>query len=157
MRRIGLILSAAVLGLLLTAGPALGCGGLIGPNGAVNLLRTTTFAGYHDGEEHYVTSFEFAGGGEKFGLSGIGANVAQGLRRFQTETTSNKGRHWHFSAMNLCNQLSPSRGERDFVKKFTNSLALASDAPLVSKCGRFPQLLCSRKRNWATIRRSRGM
>ena len=38
------------------------CGGLIGPNGAVNLLRTTTLAGYHDGVEHYVTSFQFAGG-----------------------------------------------------------------------------------------------
>ena len=41
--------------------------GLIGPNGAVNLLRTTTFAGYHDGEEHYVTAFQFAGGGGAFG------------------------------------------------------------------------------------------
>ena len=52
---------------LLTATPALACGGLIGPNGAVNLLRTTTFAGYHDGVEHYVTSFEFAGGEGEFG------------------------------------------------------------------------------------------
>ena len=40
MRRIGLIVPAAVLGLLLTAGPALGCGGLIGPNGAVNLVKS---------------------------------------------------------------------------------------------------------------------
>ena len=67
MRRFGIILPAAVLGLLLTAAPALACGGLIGPNGAVNLLRTTTFAGYHDGEEHYVTAFQFAGGGGAFG------------------------------------------------------------------------------------------
>ena len=46
-----------------SAAPALACGGLIGPNGAVNLLRTTTLAGYHDGVEHYITAFEFAGGG----------------------------------------------------------------------------------------------
>ena len=44
-------------------GPVFACGGLIGPNGAVNLLRTTTFVGYHDGVEHYVTAFAFAGGG----------------------------------------------------------------------------------------------
>ena len=62
MRRL-LTLAAATAAMLLTATPALACGGLIGPNGAVNLLRTTTFAGYHDGVEHYVTAFEFAGGG----------------------------------------------------------------------------------------------
>ena len=56
-------LSRAALALFLAATPALACGGLIGPNGAVNLLRTTTFAGYHDGVEHYVTAFQFAGGG----------------------------------------------------------------------------------------------
>ena len=67
MRRLGITLPAALLGLLLAAAPALACGGLIGPNGAVNLLRTTTFAGYHDGEEHYVTAFQFAGGGGAFG------------------------------------------------------------------------------------------
>ena len=67
MRRLAIILPAALLGLLLAAAPALACGGLIGPNGAVNLLRTTTFAGYHDGEEHYVTAFQFAGGGGAFG------------------------------------------------------------------------------------------
>jgi hypothetical protein len=94
MRRIGIIVPAAVLGLLLTAGPALGCGGLIGPNGAVNLLRTTTFAGYHDGEEHYVTSFEFAGGGGAFGsitpLPGVPSSVVKGgdwtLQRLIRET-----------------------------------------------------------------------
>ena len=67
MRRPWLPLMAATAALLITAAPVLGCGGLIGPNGAVNLLRTTTFAGYHGGVEHYVTSFEFAGGGGAFG------------------------------------------------------------------------------------------
>ncbi|MEO7118725.1 MAG: DUF2330 domain-containing protein, partial [Candidatus Limnocylindrales bacterium] len=71
------------------------CGGLIGPNGAVNLLRTTTFAGYHAGVEHYVTAFEFAGGGGAFGsitpLPGIPSSVERGgdwtLQRLIRETT----------------------------------------------------------------------
>lgn len=91
-------LSAAVallLLLLISAAPTLACGGLIGPNGAVNLLRTTTFAGYHDGVEHYVTAFEFAGGGGAFGsitpLPGIPSSVEKGgdwtLQRLIRETT----------------------------------------------------------------------
>jgi hypothetical protein len=80
--------------LLITAAPALACGGLIGPNGAVNLLRTTTFAGYHDGVEHYVTAFEFAGGGGAFGsitpLPDIPSKVERGgdwtLQRLVLET-----------------------------------------------------------------------
>jgi hypothetical protein len=54
----------AGLGALLMLGPAVtafACGGLVAPNGTVNLLRTTTLAAYHRGVEHYVTSFEFAG------------------------------------------------------------------------------------------------
>jgi len=94
MRRLGIMIPAAALGLLLTAAPALACGGLIGPNGAVNLLRTTTFAGYHDGQEHYVTAFQFAGGGGAFGsitpLPGIPSSVVKGgdwtLQRLIRET-----------------------------------------------------------------------
>ena len=94
MRRPLLPIVAATAALLITAAPALACGGLIGPNGAVNLLRTTTFAGYHDGVEHYVTSFEFAGGGGAFGsitpLPGIPSNVERGgdwtLQRLVRET-----------------------------------------------------------------------
>jgi hypothetical protein len=82
------------IGLFLAATPALACGGLIGPNGAVNLLRTTTFAGYHDGVEHYVTAFQFAGGGGAFGsitpLPGIPTSVEKGgdwtLQRLIRET-----------------------------------------------------------------------
>jgi hypothetical protein len=92
--RRALALAAAPLILALTAGPALACGGLIGPNGAVNLLRTTTFAGYHDGNEHYVTAFEFAGGGGSFGsltpLPGVPSSVEKGgdwtLQRLRLET-----------------------------------------------------------------------
>jgi hypothetical protein len=94
MRRPLLSLLAAAAAMLITAAPALACGGLIGPNGAVNLLRTTTFAGYHDGVEHYVTAFEFAGGGGAFGsitpLPDIPTKVERGgdwtLQRLVLET-----------------------------------------------------------------------
>ncbi len=87
-------IGAGILLVAISAAPALACGGLIGPNGAVNLLRTTTFAGYHDGEEHYVTAFEFAGGGGAFGsltpLPGIPTSVEKGgdwtLQRLRIET-----------------------------------------------------------------------
>ena len=92
--RFGLGLSGAVLGLFLATTPTLACGGLIGPNGAVNLLRTTTLAGYHDGVEHYVTAFQFAGGGGAFGsitpLPGVPSSVVKGgdwtLQRLIRET-----------------------------------------------------------------------
>jgi hypothetical protein len=87
-------LAAALLLSILVAAPAFACGGLIGPNGAVNLLQTTTFAGYHDGEEHYITAFQFAGGGGSFGsltpLPGIPSKVEKGgdwtLQRLIRET-----------------------------------------------------------------------
>jgi hypothetical protein len=70
------------------------CAGLIGSNGAVNLGRTTTLAAYHEGVEHYVTSFEFRGGGGEFGtlipLPGVPSNVERGgawtLQRLVRET-----------------------------------------------------------------------
>lgn len=94
MRRVLPAAAAALFTLLVAAGPMLACGGLIGPNGAVNLLRTTTFAGYHGGYEHYVTAFQFAGGGGRFGsivpLPGIPTNVERGgdwtLQRLVRET-----------------------------------------------------------------------
>ncbi|MGH2711436.1 MAG: DUF2330 domain-containing protein [Actinomycetota bacterium] len=52
---------------LAMSSPVWACGGLVAPNGSVNLLRTSTLAGYHNGVEHYITSFEFVGGGAKFG------------------------------------------------------------------------------------------
>jgi len=84
-----------VLLMVLTAGPALACGGLVAPNGSINLLRTATLAAYVDGVEHYVTSFEFAGGGAEFGsivpLPGIPSDVKRGgdwtLQRLQQEVT----------------------------------------------------------------------
>ncbi len=76
------------------AGSAEACAGLIGSNGAVNLGRTTTLATYHDGVEHYVTAFQFQGGGGEFGtlipLPGVPSKVERGggwtLQRLQQET-----------------------------------------------------------------------
>ena len=94
-RRLATALLGATLATILVAGPTLACGGLIGPNGAVNLLRTTTFAGYHDGVEHYVTAFQFQGGGGAFGsitpLPGVPSKVEKGgdwtLQRLVRETS----------------------------------------------------------------------
>jgi len=105
VRTLAAMLGASVV-LALAAGPALACGGLIGPNGAVNLLRTTTFAGYHDGNEHYVTAFEFAGGGGAFGsltpLPGVPTSVEKGgdwtLQRLRNETEPEEALRFAFPA-----------------------------------------------------------
>jgi hypothetical protein len=60
-RRTGLVAVAVSALVLLPAATAFACGGLVTPNGTVNLTRTTTLAAYHRGVEHYITSFEFAG------------------------------------------------------------------------------------------------
>ena len=82
MRRATVIVSTVIIVGLLGAGPALACAALIGPDGFVRVQRTTTLAAYHDGVEHYVTSFEFAGGGAEFGaivpLPGVPTDVEKG-------------------------------------------------------------------------------
>src|SRR6188768_2009485 len=97
MRRlaaIAFIAAIIVAPLTVQARGADACAGLIGSNGAVNLGRTTTLAGYHDGVEHYVTAFEFLGGGGEFGtlipLPGVPSRVERGgawtLQRLARET-----------------------------------------------------------------------
>jgi hypothetical protein len=83
-----------VAALVMGVAPALACGGLVGPGGAVQLARTTTLAAYHGGVEHYVTAFEYRGGGAKFGsiipLPGVPTKVEKGgdwtLQRLVRET-----------------------------------------------------------------------
>ena len=94
VRRTLLISISTVVSLVLFAGPALACGGLVNENGSVTLVRTTTLAAYHRGIEHYVTSFEFAGGKGEFGsiipLPGVPTKVIRGgdwtLQRLVQET-----------------------------------------------------------------------
>src|SRR5205823_5695920 len=93
---IGALGSLVVAAAAMVAGPvaADACAGLIGSNGAVNLGRTTTLAAYHDGVEHYVTAFEFLGGGGQFGtlipLPGVPSKIERGgdwtLQRLVRET-----------------------------------------------------------------------
>jgi hypothetical protein len=76
------------------ASPAFACGGLVAPNGAVRLAQTTTLAAYHDGVEHYVTSFVYQGAEGSFGsiipLPGVPTDVRRAgswtLQRLERET-----------------------------------------------------------------------
>jgi hypothetical protein len=93
MRRCLAILATATAATFIGAPAALACGGLVAPNGAVKLVHTTTLVAYHGGVEHYVTSFEYAGGGTKFGsiipLPGVPTSVTRGgswtLQRLELE------------------------------------------------------------------------
>jgi hypothetical protein len=99
---------ATLTGILVVsgAGSALACGGLVTPNGTINLLKTTTLAAYHDGIEHYVTSFTFAGKGQEVGsiipLPGVPTDVIKGgdwtLQRLVIETQPPSPRVALFSA-----------------------------------------------------------
>lgn len=52
---------------MLMPSAAQACGGLVGENGTIQLVRTTTLAAYSNGVERYVTAFEFTGTGESVG------------------------------------------------------------------------------------------
>jgi hypothetical protein len=54
----GMGVAAAVI---LGAGQALACGGLVAPDGDVRLAKATTFVAWSGGIEHYVTSFAYTG------------------------------------------------------------------------------------------------
>jgi hypothetical protein len=94
VRRIPIALGAAATATLLLAQPALACGGLVAPNGAVRLERTATLAAYHDGVERYVTSFQYAARQNDFGsiipLPGVPTDVRRAgswtLQRLERET-----------------------------------------------------------------------
>jgi hypothetical protein len=93
LTRVAVATTSAVGAVFLGAGPSAACGGLVGENGSIALLRTTTLAAWHDGIEHYVTSFEFSGTGESVGsiipLPAEPINVERGgdwtLQRLQLE------------------------------------------------------------------------
>ncbi|HZQ58334.1 MAG TPA: DUF2330 domain-containing protein [Acidimicrobiales bacterium] len=94
MRRLMFSLLGCALLVLAAAAPAAACGGLVAPNGAVRLAQTTTLAAYHDGIEHYVTSFVYQGAQGSFGsiipLPGVPTDVRRAgswtLQRLERET-----------------------------------------------------------------------
>jgi hypothetical protein len=90
-----LLPTALALGLLLTqALPALACGSLVAPNGAVRLSRATTLVAWHDGVEHYMTAFTYQGDVSNLGwivpLPAVPTKIEEGgawtLQRLQRET-----------------------------------------------------------------------
>lgn len=84
------IAAATVFGSAISA---LACGGLVAPNGTISLTRTTTLAAYHNGIEHYLTSFQFSGKVKSLGaitpLPGVPTKVIKGgdwtLQRLEQE------------------------------------------------------------------------
>src|SRR2546428_10983472 len=91
-----LVPAAAVsLALFLTqALPVAACGGLVAPNGAVRLAKATTLVEWHNGVEHYLTSFSYHGEASSFGwivpLPAVPEKVEEGggwtLQRLFRET-----------------------------------------------------------------------
>jgi hypothetical protein len=67
MRRMVSVSVFALALVLMVPAVALACGGLIAPGHAEVLRKATTLAAWHDGFEHYVTGFQFAGSANKFG------------------------------------------------------------------------------------------
>ena len=94
MRRMLVFSAVACGGSILLAQAAMACGGLVAPNGAVHLEQTTTLAAYHEGIEHYVTAFQYAGTPSDFGsiipLPGVPTDVRRAgswtLQRLERET-----------------------------------------------------------------------
>lgn len=56
---VALFIALGVVGFL--AQPAAACGGLIAPDGDVRLARAATLVAWHNGIEHYLTSFTYEG------------------------------------------------------------------------------------------------
>jgi hypothetical protein len=98
--------TAATL-VLGSAVSALACGGLVAPNGTISLTRTTTLAAYHDGIEHYLTSFQFSGNvqgslGSITPLPGVPTKVIKGgdwtLQRLELEVNPPQVRSLEFAS-----------------------------------------------------------
>jgi len=87
--------AVALVLLLAQAAPAAACGGLVAPNGAVRLQRATTLVAWHDGVEHYLTSFTYEGDVSSVGyivplpsapIEPVVAGGAWTLQRLERET-----------------------------------------------------------------------
>ena len=96
MLRRPLSLCALVFAFLIALpAAAYACGGLVAPGHAEVLQRATTLAAWHDGVEHYVTGFQFAGSASRFGyiipLPGVPTSIQKGggwtLERLEREVT----------------------------------------------------------------------
>jgi hypothetical protein len=95
LRRLLSVSTLALAFLIALPAAAFACGGLIAPGHAEVLQRATTLAAWHDGVEHYVTGFQFAGSADRFGyiipLPGVPTSIVKGggwtLERLEREVT----------------------------------------------------------------------
>src|SRR5436305_8941604 len=60
LKRFAILVSALAL-FVLQSQSVFACGGLVAPNGAIRLSRATTLVAWHNGIEHYMTSFTYQG------------------------------------------------------------------------------------------------
>lgn len=94
LKRIIIPLALAVVFCAFQALPALACGGLLAPDGDVRLGRAATLVAYHDGIEHYLTTFTYEGNESKVGwivpLPAVPLKIQEGgawtLQRLALET-----------------------------------------------------------------------
>jgi hypothetical protein len=81
-RRLVFASMIALAAVTLAPAAAFACGGLVAPGHAETLQRATTVAAWHDGFEHYVTGFGFAGSADHFGyivpLPGAPSSIQKG-------------------------------------------------------------------------------
>ena len=95
IRRAAFVLVACASLFGASAGAAFACGGLVAPGHAEVLQKATTLAAWHDGLEHYVTGFRFAGSASSFGyiipLPAVPSRIVKGgdwtLERLQREVS----------------------------------------------------------------------
>ncbi len=89
------IIPILALALLIQQTPAaFACGGLIAPDGDVRLARASTLIAWHDGIEHYLTSFSYQGSEKNVGwivpLPAVPENIVAGgawtLQRLNSES-----------------------------------------------------------------------
>src|ERR1700730_3808228 len=90
--------SAVAAALALPVMPALACGALVAPDGAVRLAHVATFVAWHNGVEHYLTSFAYNGNEANLGWivplpaapSAIQAGARWTLQRLELEANPPK-------------------------------------------------------------------
>src|SRR5690349_20292596 len=89
-----IILVSALAFFILQSQSALACGGLVAPNGSVRLARAATLVAWHNGIEHYLTSFTYHGDVSNLGwivpLPAVPMKIEEGgawtLQRLSIET-----------------------------------------------------------------------
>ena len=93
LKRFAILVSALAF-FILQSQSALACGGLIAPDGDVRLARASTLVAWHDGIEHYLTSFTYQGNESNLGwivpLPAVPMKIEEGgawtLQRLALET-----------------------------------------------------------------------